>query len=197
MRRISCAPSSAPTVTASPWAGSPAGRPVGDSPVGHQADRTGTRSLALITGASGGIGYELARQFTGHGHDLVVDAEDERLESAARRLRETDARVRPVRADLRTREGVEGPLAAVGGLTVGLAALDAGVGRGLRGHRLRRRPGRHRSGHHRDRPAKPLPHAVVARGAGGSGIGSAGRSTSPAAWRRARRSSLSAARSAC
>ncbi|MFI5571768.1 SDR family NAD(P)-dependent oxidoreductase [Streptomyces sp. NPDC051740] len=108
----------------------PAGRPVGDSHAGHPADRTGTRSLALITGASGGIGHEPPRQSAEHCYDLVVNAEGERLEPAVRRLRETDARVRPVRAGLRTREGAGGLLAAVGGLTVDLAALDAGGGRG-------------------------------------------------------------------
>ena len=34
------------------------------------------RSLALVTGASSGIGFELARQFADHGFDLIVAAED-------------------------------------------------------------------------------------------------------------------------
>ncbi|MGW3269265.1 hypothetical protein [Streptomyces sp. NPDC001056] len=42
----------------------------------------GDRPLALVTGASGGIGHALAGQFAEHGRDLVVNAEDGRLEHA-------------------------------------------------------------------------------------------------------------------
>ena len=41
--------------------------------------RTEARPLALVTGASSGIGFELAKQFADHGYDLVVAAEDEEL----------------------------------------------------------------------------------------------------------------------
>ncbi|MER6349982.1 SDR family NAD(P)-dependent oxidoreductase [Streptomyces sp. NPDC001595] len=89
-----------------------------------------TRPIALITGASSGIGRELARQFALHGYDLVVNAEDEGLEAAARGLRESGAEVRAVRADLRTAEGRYRLLDALDGLTVEVAALNAGVGQG-------------------------------------------------------------------
>lgn len=88
------------------------------------------RPLALVTGASGGIGYELAVRFAEHGFDLLINAEEERLEHAAQRLRETGARVRRVRADLRDTAGVDRLVAATTGLTVDVAALNAGVGRG-------------------------------------------------------------------
>ncbi|MFF8095160.1 SDR family NAD(P)-dependent oxidoreductase [Streptomyces sp. NPDC016675] len=90
----------------------------------------GSKPLALVTGASSGIGYELARLFGEQGHDLVVNAEDERLEHAAQQLRETGAEVRAVRADLRTAEGVDRLVAALTGLAVDVAALNAGVGQG-------------------------------------------------------------------
>lgn len=90
----------------------------------------GSRPLALVTGASSGIGYELAALFAEHGYDLVVNAEDERLEHAARRLRETGVRVRAVRADLRHPDGVDHLIAALTGLAVDVAALNAGVGQG-------------------------------------------------------------------
>ena len=45
-----------------------------------------TRPLALVTGASSGIGLELAKQFAQNGFDLVVVAEDDELEPAAAEL---------------------------------------------------------------------------------------------------------------
>ncbi|MFE1754839.1 SDR family NAD(P)-dependent oxidoreductase [Streptomyces anandii] len=88
------------------------------------------KPLALVTGASSGIGYELARQFAEHGYDLIVNAEDDRLDHAAQRLREAGAEVRAVRADLRDPSGVDHLVAATTGLHVDVAALNAGVGQG-------------------------------------------------------------------
>ena len=36
---------------------------------------TQSRPLAVVTGASSGIGFELARQFAEHGYDLIVAAQ--------------------------------------------------------------------------------------------------------------------------
>ena len=91
---------------------------------------TDTRPLALVTGASSGIGTELARQFAAHGYDLVVAAEDAAIEAAAEQLRMGGAAVQAVQADLSTREGVERLWAAVAGRTLDAAALNAGVGLG-------------------------------------------------------------------
>ncbi|PJE95465.1 oxidoreductase [Streptomyces carminius] len=92
----------------------------------------GTRPLALVTGASSGIGLELARQFAEHGFDLVVNAEDDRLADAAEELRTAGTDVLLVRADLRGYDEVERLWSAVTatGRPVTAAALNAGVGQG-------------------------------------------------------------------
>jgi short-subunit dehydrogenase len=64
--------------------------------------------FAVITGASSGIGYDLARQFAEHGFDLLVTSDSKRIEETAQRLRELGAQAEAVRANLATREGVEG-----------------------------------------------------------------------------------------
>jgi short-subunit dehydrogenase len=93
---------------------------------------TEPRPLALVTGASSGIGLELARQFAAHDFDVVVTAEDGELAVAAADLRSTGAVVHEVRADLRSDAGVRQLWAEVTGLgrPLDAAALDAGVGRG-------------------------------------------------------------------
>jgi short-subunit dehydrogenase len=93
---------------------------------------TGSRPLALITGASSGIGYELAKQFAEHGYDLVVNAEDDAIRDAAQQLAASGAHVEPVQADLTDPAQVESLYAAVAatGRPLDAAALNAGVGQG-------------------------------------------------------------------
>src|SRR3954465_6095693 len=93
---------------------------------------TNDKPLALVTGASSGIGLELARQFGEKGFDLVVAAEDAGLTSAAAELRETGAEVQPVQVDLRTPDGVAQLYAPPPSLgrPLDAVALNAGVGRG-------------------------------------------------------------------
>jgi short-subunit dehydrogenase len=89
------------------------------------------RPFALVTGASSGIGLELARQLADHGYDLLITAEaalDDHVDELAAR----GAEVHTVVADLRTGEGVESLYAAVvaQGRPLAVAALNAGIGRG-------------------------------------------------------------------
>jgi uncharacterized protein len=71
------------------------------------AAATTTRPLGVVTGASSGIGFELARQLAEHDFDLIIAAEDAELDPATARLRKAGASVEPVRTDLATSEGVE------------------------------------------------------------------------------------------
>ncbi|BBX70268.1 SDR family NAD(P)-dependent oxidoreductase [Mycolicibacterium psychrotolerans] len=88
--------------------------------------------LALVTGASSGIGLELARNFARNGYDLVVAADDDAIHGVPAELASHGGAVQPVQVDLRTPEGVEHLFASTveGGRTLTAAALNAGVGRG-------------------------------------------------------------------
>jgi uncharacterized protein len=90
------------------------------------------KPLALVTGASSGIGLELAKQFARHGFDLVVAAENPEINVAATQLKNLGADVTPVQADLSTYEGVETLYERTQrlGRPVEALALNAGVGSG-------------------------------------------------------------------
>lgn len=89
------------------------------------------RPLAVITGASSGIGYELAKCCGQHDFDLVVAADESEIHTAARRLRHLGVMVDAVEADLSTLRGVDELLAAIGERPV--CALIANAGTGLGG----------------------------------------------------------------
>jgi uncharacterized protein len=90
------------------------------------------RPLALVTGASSGIGRELAKQFAENGFDLIVAAEDVELDDATEELRGLGVAVAPVSVDLTKRSDVDRLVAAVrgSGRPLDAAALNAGVGVG-------------------------------------------------------------------
>jgi uncharacterized protein len=89
-----------------------------------------SRPLAIVTGGSSGIGFELAREFAENGFDLVVNASGERIADAARELEATGATVEAIQADLATPTGVEDLYGRIAGRPVAAAALNAGVGAG-------------------------------------------------------------------
>ena len=68
---------------------------------------TSNRPLALVTGASSVIGFELARRFADNGFDLVVAAHDAGIETAARKLQCNGAEIHSVRVDLTREDGVK------------------------------------------------------------------------------------------
>jgi uncharacterized protein len=88
------------------------------------------RPLAVVTGASSGIGYQLARIAAQQGYDLVVAA-DTPLADAAREFEALGAQVHAVQADLATTAGVQHLVDAIGGRDV--EALMANAGHGLGG----------------------------------------------------------------
>jgi uncharacterized protein len=91
-----------------------------------------SRPLAVVTGASSGIGLELAKQFATNGYDLVIAAEDTELADAARELERLGAAVDAVQVDLATDEGVDTLYHHLEEVArpVDAIALNAGVGAG-------------------------------------------------------------------
>jgi uncharacterized protein len=91
------------------------------------------RPLALVTGASSGIGFELARKFIAEGYDIALVAEDrDRLTEAAQSLGAEDenAELEIIVADLSQPDGVHLVHNAVRamGRPIHVLAANAGVG---------------------------------------------------------------------
>ena len=89
-----------------------------------------SRPLAIVTGASAGIGYELAKLCAQNGYDLVVAADQPKILEAAEEFRTLGAQVDAVEADLATLEGVDRLYAATKGRPVDALLANAGHGLG-------------------------------------------------------------------
>ena len=88
-----------------------------------------SKPLAVVTGASSGIGLELAAICADDGFDLIVAADRPEIHEAAARFRKSGAETQVVETDLATLKGVEELWAAVAGRPI--EALLANAGHGL------------------------------------------------------------------
>jgi uncharacterized protein len=90
------------------------------------------RPLALVTGGSSGIGYELAAELAHRGYDVAISGQSERVHASAKELEALGVEAYPFRADAATYEGVEGFWTFVAdlGRPIAVACLNVGVGVG-------------------------------------------------------------------
>ncbi len=88
------------------------------------------RPFAVVTGASTGIGFHLARIFAKNGFDVLITAEEARLSDAARDIEELGVKVYSVQADLTKQKEVERLWNEVlaTGRPVDAIAINAGIG---------------------------------------------------------------------
>jgi uncharacterized protein len=91
-----------------------------------------SKKFAIVTGASTGIGFELARLCAREGYDLLVAADEPEIQDAARKLREEKGAgaVEAVHVDLATMEGVDQLYAAAKSRPVDVLMANAGRGLG-------------------------------------------------------------------
>jgi short-subunit dehydrogenase len=89
-----------------------------------------SKPFAIVTGASSGIGLELATICAQEGFDLLIAADRPEIHTAAQRIREFEAEVTVVETDLATTEGVDQLWAAAAGKPVDALLANAGHGLG-------------------------------------------------------------------
>ena len=88
------------------------------------------KKLALVTGASTGIGFELATLAAQNGYDVMIVADEPLIEAAAADLVQFGTQITPLEADLSTFDGVDQVLAAIGGRPIEVFCANAGRGLG-------------------------------------------------------------------
>src|ERR1700761_8542060 len=92
--------------------------------------RRHTGKFSIVTGASTGIGLELAKCCARDGMDILVVADEQEIEQAAETLRGLGAgNVQTLQVDLATADGVEKVVSAVSDRPI--EHLIANAGRGL------------------------------------------------------------------
>lgn len=91
-----------------------------------------SETLAVVTGASSGIGLSLAQELASRGYDLIVCSSGERIFEAAELIRSHGTQVVEIIADLSTSEGIEELWGKVTdlGRPIDLACINAGIGVG-------------------------------------------------------------------
>jgi short-subunit dehydrogenase len=89
-----------------------------------------SKQFAIVTGASSGIGLELAAICAQEGFDLLIAADRPEIQSAADRFRGLGAEVAVVEADLATTDGVDRLWTAAAGRPVDALLANAGHGLG-------------------------------------------------------------------
>lgn len=94
---------------------------------------TATGKLAVVTGASSGIGFELAKIAAAEGYDLIIAANEPEIKNAALELGRSGVSVEAVETDLATTEGVQQLVQAIRSNGSQIEILMANAGRGL-GH---------------------------------------------------------------
>lgn len=90
----------------------------------------GAGKLAVVTGSSSGIGFELARQFAKNGFDLAIVADEEAIQQRAVELRSFDVEVQAYQTDLARSSNVTEFFDFLLDLDrpIDVLALNAGVG---------------------------------------------------------------------
>lgn len=88
------------------------------------------RPLALVTGASSGIGYELAKHAIHHGYDLIIAADEASIAEAKQAFEGLGAQVDALQVDLSTTDGVDQLIELVGDRQLDAICANAGHGLG-------------------------------------------------------------------